>query len=68
MVQEERRYIVSSKVILSTSKIFQKGKTQVPVEVRSKLGLYDGDTVVWVFERNRVYVESANIEYVDVIE
>jgi bifunctional DNA-binding transcriptional regulator/antitoxin component of YhaV-PrlF toxin-antitoxin module len=34
--------------IVATSKIFQRGKTQVPSQVRKDLGLKDGDTLVWI--------------------
>jgi bifunctional DNA-binding transcriptional regulator/antitoxin component of YhaV-PrlF toxin-antitoxin module len=34
--------------IVATSKIFQRGKTQVPSQVRKDLGLQDGDTLVWI--------------------
>jgi len=45
--------------VLAISSIFQGGKIQVPSEVRRKLGLEDGDKIVWVHEAGRIYVESA---------
>jgi len=33
--------------ILATSKVFQRGKTQIPKEVREVLQLKDGDNLVW---------------------
>jgi bifunctional DNA-binding transcriptional regulator/antitoxin component of YhaV-PrlF toxin-antitoxin module len=37
-----------SEQIVATSKIFQKGKTQVPSQVRRELDLKDGDVIVWI--------------------
>ena len=45
--------------IVATSKIFQKGKTQVPSEVRKDLGLKDGDTLVWI-KINEKYCVAKN--------
>lgn len=45
--------------VLAVSSIFQGGKAQVPSDVRRKLGLEDGDKIVWVHEAGRIYVESA---------
>jgi len=37
--------------VIEVSKLFQKGKTQVPDEVRKLLKLEDGDKLVW-YETN----------------
>ena len=34
---------------MATSKIFQKGKTVVPSEVRRILGVDDGDNIAWMY-------------------
>jgi bifunctional DNA-binding transcriptional regulator/antitoxin component of YhaV-PrlF toxin-antitoxin module len=44
---------------VATSKIFQKGKTQIPIQVRKELGLKDGDTVVWIKVGERYVVERS---------
>jgi bifunctional DNA-binding transcriptional regulator/antitoxin component of YhaV-PrlF toxin-antitoxin module len=45
--------------IVATSKIFQKGKTQVPSQVRKELDLKDGDTLVWIKSGKRYMVERS---------
>lgn len=45
--------------VLAVSSIFQGGKTHVPSNIRRKLGLKDGDKIIWVHEAGRIYVESA---------
>jgi len=40
------KYVVSTE-ILAVSRVFQRGKTQVPKEVRKALGVNDGDNLVW---------------------
>ena len=45
--------------IVATSKIFQKGKTQVPSQVRKELDLKDGDTLVWIKIGERYAVERS---------
>jgi AbrB family looped-hinge helix DNA binding protein len=41
------------------SKVFQRGKTQIPSEVRKRLSLKDGDTVVWfVYQDGSVRVRK----------
>jgi bifunctional DNA-binding transcriptional regulator/antitoxin component of YhaV-PrlF toxin-antitoxin module len=44
---------------VATSKIFQKGKTQVPSQVRKELDLKDGDTLVWIKIGERYVVERS---------
>ncbi|MBA7493686.1 hypothetical protein ES702_04248 [subsurface metagenome] len=34
--------------VIEVSKLFQKGKTQVPEEVRKMLDVVDGDKLVWI--------------------
>ena len=34
--------------VIQVSKIFQKGKTQIPDEVRTLLKVVDGDKIVWI--------------------
>ncbi|MBA7679820.1 hypothetical protein ES703_88124 [subsurface metagenome] len=38
--------------IIDVSKLFQKGKTQVPEEVRKMLDVFDGDKLVWIEGNN----------------
>jgi len=35
--------------VIATSKMFQKGKTVVPSEVRRILGIDDGDSIAWMY-------------------
>lgn len=52
-----KRYLVLRDV-LSISKVFQHGKTQVPKEVRNALNLNDGDKILWYSESQRIYVQK----------
>jgi len=46
-------------VNVAISKIFDRGKTVIPSEIRKKLGVTDGDKLVWVEDAaGRVYVEG----------
>jgi len=45
--------------VIAISTIFQRGKTQVPAEVRELLNIGDGDKILWVQEGGRIYVEPA---------
>jgi bifunctional DNA-binding transcriptional regulator/antitoxin component of YhaV-PrlF toxin-antitoxin module len=51
------KYRVTTRRIEAITKIFQRGKTQVPSSVRRSLGLKDGDKILWVFEDGRWLVE-----------
>jgi len=44
---------------IDISKVFDRGKTQVPSDVRKLLGLKDGDKIVWKLENGKVVVEVA---------
>ena len=55
------KYTMSGKHIINTSKIFQRGKTHVPSSVREMLDVGDGDLLVWIIERGRVYLESSRV-------
>ena len=45
--------------VIATSKVFQRGKVQLPSEVRERLNLKDGDKVVWFQFQGRIYVRKA---------
>lgn len=46
--------------VIDTSKLFQKGKTQVPEEVRKMLKVADGDKLVWILgASDKVFVEGS---------
>ena len=38
--------------VIATSKMFQKGKTVVPSEVRRILGVVDGDNIAWIYNES----------------
>ena len=48
-----------SRRIEAVSRVFQKGKTQVPSVVRKELGARDGDNLVWIREEGKWVVELA---------
>lgn len=43
--------------VKGVTKVYQKGKTQVPSEIRKVLHLKDGDRLVWYDEGGRVFVK-----------
>ena len=48
-----------SRRIIDISKLFQRGKTQVPAEVRKLLNIKDGDKLLWYSEDGKIVVEKA---------
>jgi len=50
---------LEDEVNVAVSKIFDRGKTVIPSEIRRKLGVADGDKLVWVEDSTgRVYVDG----------
>jgi len=45
--------------IIAISKVFQKGKVQVPSDVRKMLGIKDGTKLVWKLKEGKIFVEAA---------
>jgi len=45
--------------IRAVSTLYQRGKTQVPSEVRKSLGAKDGDKLLWILDGNKWVVERA---------
>lgn len=52
-------YEMRIKKIEALSKIFAKGKIQLPSIVRKSLNLADGEKIIWVMQDGRWYVEKA---------
>ena len=44
---------------VDVSKVFGRGKTQIPADVRRILGLKDGTKIVWKLEGGKIVVELA---------
>jgi len=44
---------------IDVSKVFDRGKTQIPSDVRRFLGLKDGNKIVWKLESGKIVVEVA---------
>lgn len=62
--RERSKYVVTSgyesrRNLLNVSRVFQRGKTQVPRDVRDALELVNGDKLFWFLEGGRVYVENS---------
>jgi len=51
------KYSIGS-TILDVSKLYQRGKTQVPSEVRKYLKLEDGKKLAWVLENDKIFVKN----------
>jgi len=56
--RKQIRKIVKIKVI-GLSKLFQRGKTQVPSEIRKQLQIKDDDKLLWISEDGKIIVERA---------
>jgi Holliday junction resolvase len=41
------------------SKVFQRGKTQIPLIVRNSMQLKDGDKILWIVESGKWVIERA---------
>lgn len=50
-----------TKEILAVTKLSPNLQTRVPKEVREKLGLAEGDKIVWILDGDRIYVKKAEI-------
>jgi bifunctional DNA-binding transcriptional regulator/antitoxin component of YhaV-PrlF toxin-antitoxin module len=53
------KYDSGDLMILKTSKVFQRGKTTIPVEIRKLLNVVDGDNVVWYYYDGKIFLDSA---------
>ena len=51
----------SEKRIIKTTTLYADNKTQVPKEVVEMLKLQLGTQIVWMKEKDRIYVESATL-------
>ena len=47
--------------MLDVSRVTSKGQVTIPVEMRRKLGVKDGDKVVFFVEGNRIIIANAAI-------
>lgn len=56
MSVKKGRYVVPLEVF-AVSKVFQRGKTQIPKEVRKALELRDGDRVLWYYKDGEIFVK-----------
>lgn len=54
----EKKYHMTEEII-AISKVFQKGKVQVPSDVRKMLGIKDGRKLVWKLKEGKIFVEAA---------
>ena len=58
------KYVVTSgyatkRNLLNVSRVFQRGKTQIPRDVRDFLDLTNGDKLFWFLEEGKIYVENS---------
>lgn len=45
--------------VIATTKVFDRGKTTIPSEMRGTMEISDGDKIVWLRDNNgRYYVEK----------
>lgn len=56
----QKRYEFKNERVVSTTKMFQRGKTVVPSEIRKRLNLKDGERVVWIEKDGNFYVRNAS--------
>jgi AbrB family looped-hinge helix DNA binding protein len=46
---------------MELAKVTSKGQITIPIEIRKKLGIKNGDKILFVEESGRVYVMNCNI-------
>ena len=42
--------------IVAVTKVFSRGQTHIPVEIRKRLKIRDGDKIVWIEDNGRFYI------------
>ncbi|MGN0492215.1 MAG: AbrB/MazE/SpoVT family DNA-binding domain-containing protein [Acutalibacteraceae bacterium] len=47
---------------MELAKITSKGQITIPIEIRKKLGVRDGDKVLFIEDGNRIYVTNSSIQ------
>ena len=47
---------------MELAKVTSKGQITIPVDIRRKLGVKEGDKVLFVEERGRIYVMKSSME------
>ena len=47
---------------MELAKVTSKGQITIPVDIRRKLGVKEGDKVLFVEERGRIYVMNSSME------
>ena len=57
-MSEKSKYFVDSAKVVALSKIFQHGKTQVPLDIRHFLDVKDGDKMLWFSDEKKIYVKK----------
>jgi AbrB family looped-hinge helix DNA binding protein len=45
--------------VVAVTKVFNRGQTYIPADIRKRLGLKDGDKVVWIEENGRFFLKKA---------
>jgi AbrB family looped-hinge helix DNA binding protein len=49
--------------VYAITKVYGRGRTQIPDEVRNQLGLRDGDKVIWYADGSRICIKKKMILY-----
>lgn len=47
---------------MELAKVTSKGQVTIPVDIRRKLGVKEGDKILFVEERGRIYVMNSSME------
>lgn len=58
LVESMSKYQATESTV-DVSRVFDRGKTQIPSDVRKILGLKDGNKIVWKLWNGRMVVEVA---------
>ncbi len=63
IVKESKEFLTNERrPNMELAKITSKGQITIPIEIRKKLGVRDGDKVLFVEEGNRIYVTNSSIQ------
>ena len=48
---------------MELAKVTSKGQVTIPIEIRKKLGIKNGDKILFVEESGRIYIKAAAFEW-----
>lgn len=63
MCKESKEYItVERSFYMELAKVTSKGQVTIPIEIRKKLGIKNGDKVLFIEESGRIYIMNSSMD------